>query len=404
MRQPVEACFGYGAARLPICAVPYPSRSATLPLWAGLGYLVGELFQAHSWTGLRRAATSTGIFALFTVLAIATALTVVQSDPETGGVQIVAFQTPEPKPAELVAPPEPSPPARKPKPAPLPPPSPEKVAPEPELARKLQVIPPRAPEAPRVAPKPRPAARREAKRPERVPDRPELRIDALAVAPRAPEPPPARLLTARAAAPSVPLPSPDLAPLTRPADERKVTTASDRALRARPSAPSRAAAAPSFGLAAPQGSESAGSSEYARVARARRQGTRIDTGRPLIPQITPGPAPLPSESLELSRATPRAPRMARAGSHTSLAPGGLAPPLPAAPRRASTAGPTGSRTPSDRGTDDRRCCGAQAPQRPGKPPARRSARIARRLRLRQARGFPQAEGHRGRYYAEGMRK
>ena len=109
MRQPVEACFGYGAARLPICAVPYPSRSATLPLWAGLGYLVGELFQAHSWTGLRRAATSTGIFALFTVLAIATALTVVQSDPETGGVQIVAFQTPEPKPAELVAPPEPSP-------------------------------------------------------------------------------------------------------------------------------------------------------------------------------------------------------------------------------------------------------------------------------------------------------
>ena len=127
--------------------------------------------------------------------------------PGDGGVQIVAFQTPEPKPAELVAPPEPSPPARKPKPAPLPPPSPEKVAPEPELARKLQVIPPRAPEAPRVAPKPRPAARREAKRPERVPDRPELRIDALAVAPRAPEPPPARLLTARAAAPSVPLPS-----------------------------------------------------------------------------------------------------------------------------------------------------------------------------------------------------
>ncbi len=338
MRQPVEACFGYGAARLPICAVPYPSRPA-LPLWAGLGYCVWELLQAPSRRSLRRAATSTGIFALFAMLAIATALTVVRLDSETGGVQIVAFQTPEPEPAELVVSQEPPPPARRPVPAPVPPPPPERSVPEPEPPKKLEVVPPLAPEAQRVVPEPRPVARPVPRRPDPATQRPELRIDALAAAPRRPEPPPEHRQPSRRAAPSLPLPAPDLAPLSRPAEFRDVARASNRTQRLRPTVASRAPAPPSFGLAAPGGESSAVAEAAPRVARARRQVARVDTGRPPIPQITAGPAALPAESLESSRATPRAPRMARRGSATSLAPGALAPPLPTAPALPSSPDP-----------------------------------------------------------------
>ena len=183
MRRLVEARFGYGAARLPVCATPYASLAAPLPLWAGLGYCVCELIQAGSWTSLRRAATSTGIFALFSVLAVATALTVTGLEPATEPVQIVAFQTREPKPAELLAPPEPPPPARKPRPAAPPPPPPESVVPTHETPRKLRVVPPRAPEAPRLQPEPRSVGRREPRGPEPLPSRPELRMDALAAGP-----------------------------------------------------------------------------------------------------------------------------------------------------------------------------------------------------------------------------
>ena len=371
MRHPVEARFGYGAARLPLCATPYPTRPTPLPLWAGLGYCILELCQRHSRTSLRRAATSTGIFALFALMAVATALTVVRLQPETGGVQIVAFQTPEPEPAALLAPLEPPTPVSMRKPASVPLPPPERSIPEPEPPGKLEVVSPRAPEAPSDRSEPRRVARPQPRRPEPVRNRPDLRIDVLAALPSSPRPSRARAQGAPPSAPSIPLPAPDLAPLTRAVELREVARVSDRARRMRPTAPSRAAAAPSFGLAAPPRSESTAVAESApRVARARRQVARIDTTMTRLPQLEHGPAPLPSESLEPSRAPVRAPRTARSrSSFTSLRPSGLVPPSPTAPALPSSPDPA-------------------VPQLPGRATGGASARKRRSGRVSRLRGVP----------------
>ena len=367
MRQPVEACFGYGAARLPICAVPYPSRPP-LPLWAGLGYCVWELLQAPSRPSLRRAATSTGIFALFAMLAIATALTVVRLDSETGGVQIVAFQTPEPEPAELVVAREPPPPARRPVPAPVPPPPPEQSVPEPEPPKKLEVVPPLAPEAQRVVPEPRPVARPVPRRPDLAPQRPELRIDALAAAPRRPEPPPEHRQPSRRAAPSVPLPAPDLAPLSRPAEFRDVARASNRTQRLRPTVASRAPAPPSAWRRELRGR--GGCTTRGKGSTPGRQGRHGQTADPPdhgrarrspsgVARVLPSYAPSPAHGAKGLG------HLARAGCPGS-----------APSHRSSTAELAGSRNPAAGGTDERQRERANAPQRKGQPPARGSARIA----------------------------
>ena len=119
----------------------------------------------------------------------------------------------------------------------------------------------------------------------------------------------------------------------------------DTAQRVRPVAPSRAAAAPSFGLSAPPGAASPAATESApRMARARRQVARVETSRAPIPKLAPGPTPLPSGSLEPPRSPARAPRMAPASSATSLRPGAIDPPLPAAPALPSSPDPGLPRT------------------------------------------------------------